>query len=309
MSVSPPSPSSGAITDAPKPFDSSATKSDVVLCSKDFKYFHVLKDFLSYVSPVFDAMFSSWEGPAGTMDDGKPIIQVEEHSTTLYNLLLFIYPFEREPPCNIDACVEVAKAANKYDMGEIDKKIREVVRKSHMIGDPLRVFAIAVSLGWEDIMRVAAYSTLGVPLRDFGWCQELESLSAGKYHKLLRWRFACHDAVDRALTMTKYNDTNFLGFHHKESKLPGATSFAVSLLRSNLATTGCPQSNVLLDETTRNTFLRKYPGVQRSSLYTILESLEVTIDEALSKVCKCCQPCRHSLELSLQVPMDIKCNA
>ena len=291
MSVDPPSPSPGTsgITDAPKPFDSSATKSDVVLCSQDFKRFHVLKDFLSYVSPVFDTMFSSWEGEtAGWVVDGKPIIQVEEHSTTLYNLLLFIYPFEREPPCNIDTCVEVAKAANKYDMVEIDKKIREVVRKSHIIGDPLRVFAIAVFLGWEDIMKVAAYSTLGVPLRDFGWCQELESLSAGKYHKLLRWRFTCHDAVDRALT--KYNDTNFLGFQpfHKESKLSGAASFAVSLLRSNLATTGCPQSNVLLDETTKNTFLRKYPVVQRSSLYTILESLEATIDEALSKVCKRC---------------------
>ncbi|KAF8347913.1 hypothetical protein F5887DRAFT_1072249 [Amanita rubescens] len=294
MSVAPPSPSSWAgITDAPKPFDSSATKSDVVLRSKDFKYFHVLKDFLSYVSPVFDAMFSSWEGPAGATDDGKPIIQVEEHSTTLYNLLLFIYPLEQ--PCDVDACIEVAKAANKYDMGEIDKKIREVVRKSYLIeDDPLQGFAIAVSLGWEDIMKVAAYSTLGVPLRDFRWYQELESLSAGKYHKLLRWRFACHDAVDRALT--KYNDTNFRGFqafhNHKESKLPGATSFAVSLLRSNLATTGCPQSKVLLDETTKNTFLRKYQAERRSDLYTILESLEVAIDEALSKV-----------------PLDIKCNA
>lgn len=285
MSADLPSPSSGS-TDAPKPFDSSA-KSDIVLCSQDLKRFYVLRDFLSYVSPVFDTMFSSWEGEtAGRM---KPIIQVDEHSTTLYNLLLFIYPCEREPPCDIDACIEVAKAANKYDMGEVDKKIREVVRKYHTgSGNSLRVFAIAVSLGWEDIMKVAAYGTLGIPLRELGWYQELESLSAGKYHKLLRWRFACHDAVDRALT--KYNETNFRGFQafHKESKLSGAASFAVSLLRSNLATTLCPHSNVLLDETTKNTFLRKYSGVQCSSLYAILESLEVTIDEALSKVCKRC---------------------
>ncbi len=162
---------------------------------------YVLKSLLYLASPVFETMFSS---RVGQEDDEKgmkmPIIPVEEHSTTLYNLLLLIYPYNQKPSSTIDIFFEMAKAARKYEMEDVDKKIRELITVSDIPGkEPLRVFAIAISLGWEDVTKVAAYVTLEVPLRDLGWCQEMELLSAGHYHKLLQWRFACCDAVNRCL--------------------------------------------------------------------------------------------------------------
>lgn len=189
-----------SIVDAPKPFDSSA-KANVILRSKDSKHFYVLKSLLGLTSPVFDAMFPSWEGQRGNKSDIEiTIIPVEEDSTTLLHLLLLIYPYNQKPSSAIDVCFEMAKAARRYGMNDIDKRIRELVMMSGILGkEPLRVYAIAMFLAWEDVMKAAAYATLEVPLRDLGWCQELGLLSAEDYHKLLQWRFACQDAVGHVL--------------------------------------------------------------------------------------------------------------
>ena len=146
------------ITDAPKPFDSSAKRADVILCSRDSKKFYVLKSLLSLASPVFETMFSSRKG----QENGEkiPFIPVEEDSTTLYNLLLLIYPYNKKPSSTIDICFEMAEAARKYDTEDVDKKIRGLVVSGISSKEALRVFAIAVYLKWEDVTKVATYATL-----------------------------------------------------------------------------------------------------------------------------------------------------
>src|SRR6266550_5546149 len=250
MSDLPSSVVTGNITDAPEPFDSSAKRADVILYSQDSKKFYVLKSLLCLASPVFETMLSSWKGQRSDKDKsdvGMPIIPVEEDSTTLYNLLLLIYPYNHKPSSAIEICFGTGKAARKYDMDYVDKKIRELVMVSDILGkEPLRVFAIAIFLGWEDVMKAAAYATLGVPLRDLGWCQELELLSAGDHHKLLQWRFACHDAVGSWLKEKNINESWWW-------------DEAAATLLEELKTTGCPRSSALINDATRMTILRQKP--------------------------------------------------
>jgi hypothetical protein len=248
------------ITDAPKPFDSSAKRADVILCSRDSKKFYVLKSLLSLASPVFETMFSSRKG----QENGEkiPFIPVEEDSTTLYNLLLLIYPYNKKPSSTIDICFEMAEAARKYDMEDVDKKIRELVVSGISSKEALRVFAIAVYLKWQDVTKVATYATLEVPLRDLGWCQEMELLSVGDYHKLLQWRFACCDAVDRCF-----------------DSVPGLDHSARTALRGALKTTGCPRS-VLIDDTLKETLMRQKSTSYCSSYSKTVQDVADKIDQA-----------------------------
>ena len=267
----------GNITDAPEPFDSSAKRADVVLQSQDSKKFYVLKSLLCLASPVFETMLSSWKGQRGDKDKSgveMPIIPVEEDSTTLYNLLLLIYPYNHKPSSTIEICFGMGKAARKYDMDYVDKKIRELVMVSDMLEkEPLRVFAIAMLLGWEDVMKAAAYTTLGVSLRNLAWCQELELLSAGDHHKLLQWRFACHDAV-----------TSWLYKQDELRPVDAYRKLAAATLREELKTTGCPRGSALINDTTKATLLQKRPGSLGPTFYDLLKNLAEGIDQASSEV-------------------------
>jgi len=260
----------GVVTDAPEPFDSSAKRADVILHSQDSKKFYVLKSFLCLASPVFETMLSSDKSNVE-----MPIILVEEDSTTLYNLLLLIYPYDQKPSSDFEIYFAMGKAARKYDMDYVDKKIRELVMVSDILGkEPLRVFAIAIFLGWEDVMKAAAYATLGVPLRDLGWCQELELLSAGDHHKLLQWRFACHDAVGSWLKEKNINESWWW-------------DEAAATLLEELKTTGCPRSSALINDATRMTILRQKPDSSGSEFYDLLKGLAEGIDQESSKVRDC----------------------
>ena len=161
-------------------------------------------------------------------------------------------------------------------MDYVDEKIRELVMVSDILEkESLRVFVIAVLLGWEDIMRVAAHATLGVPLRNLGWCQELELLSAGDHHKLFQWRFACYDAVKDFLLYSQ---------NLRRSSVDGEKEFrksVVATLRQKLETSRCPRSSALIDDKTKATLLREAPG----SLSTaFLKKLAEEIDQAWLEV-------------------------
>ncbi|KIL60841.1 hypothetical protein M378DRAFT_44296, partial [Amanita muscaria Koide BX008] len=58
--------------------------------------FFVLTTILSLASPVFDGMFPG-AGEGTETKNGLPIIDLAEDSDTLYNLLLLVYPYAKEP--------------------------------------------------------------------------------------------------------------------------------------------------------------------------------------------------------------------
>ncbi|KAF8635033.1 hypothetical protein AX15_000571 [Amanita polypyramis BW_CC] len=259
----------GDTTDASKPFDSSA-KADIILRTSDSAHFYVLKSLLSLVSPVFDAMLSLCQGETVEKDailNEIPVVQIDEDSTTLYNLLLLIYPYSQRPPSTVDICFKMANAAQKYGMDDADRKIRELVTASDAMGkEPLRVFAIAIYLGWEDVMRAAAFSTLAVPLRELGWWEELRLVNAGEFQKLLQWRFTCQDAADKLLDGGMGGDT-------------GAET-----IRELLKVTGCPRGVVGNDKNIIAKLLRQNQKTPSSTIYKSFESMTKNIDKALSAV-------------------------
>ncbi|KAF8634592.1 hypothetical protein AX17_004181 [Amanita inopinata Kibby_2008] len=198
------------VRDAPKPFDSSA-QADVILRSSDSVDFFVVKSLLCLVSPIFKDMFSLNRGEAlekNEMKNGVPVVPLEEDSETVNNLLLLIYPYARQLAPDVDVLIKTAKAAQKYGMDEIKRKLRRLFLASQVvIEEPLRAFCVGMHLGWRDVVNVAAFNTLGKPLQDLGACDELEFVRVADYHRLLQWRLKCEDAVDELfLEYDSYDD-------------------------------------------------------------------------------------------------------
>ena len=172
--------------------------------------------------------------------NGLPVIQLEEHSTTLYNLLLLIYPCSKEPPSTVDVYLKVGAAARKYRMDEVEKMLMKTARRDSMEAvttEPLRAFALASHFGWVDVMKIAARNTLKFPLGDLERCEELRLLSGVEYHELMRFRFACRDVMHSLLA--KWDS---------QTSLPDCRVALTRLLREKLDATDCPWIAPTIDD-------------------------------------------------------------
>ncbi|KAM6497176.1 hypothetical protein JOM56_007649, partial [Amanita muscaria] len=178
------------------PFDASA-KADVILRSSDSVDFFVLKAILSLASPVFDHMFSITQGSnTNEAKSGLPVVDLAEDSTTLYSLLLLLYPYAKKPTDTLEVYTRVAEAAKKYAMDEMLQKLKELVMSCDtMVEEPVAAFAVATHFGWVEVMREAAHNSLAIPLRNLvtggGQSKYLHFIGAADYRDLLSWRFAC----------------------------------------------------------------------------------------------------------------------
>ncbi|KIL69234.1 hypothetical protein M378DRAFT_38497, partial [Amanita muscaria Koide BX008] len=145
--------------DAEKPFDASA-KADVILRSYDSVDFFVLKPILCLASLVFDHMFSTTQESNETKN-GLPVVDLAEDSTTLYSLLLLLYPYAKKPTNTLEVYTRVAEAAKKYAMDETLQKLKELVMSCDtMVEEPVAAFAVATHFGWVEVMREAAHNSL-----------------------------------------------------------------------------------------------------------------------------------------------------
>ena len=189
------SPSRPPITDADAPYDSAAV-ADTILYSRDNVYFYVLGTLLCLVSPVFRDMFDLNRGAAAEQNqqkNGLPVIPLMEDSATLRFLLDFLYPRIKEPQLDDVALVrKVCRAAKKYCMDIIEGKLMDRIIASELINqEPLRIYAIATDLEWEDVANVAARKTLGIPLKDLNYVEELQCISGTGFYRFLQYRLQC----------------------------------------------------------------------------------------------------------------------
>ena len=252
---------------ADRPFNSSA-KADTILRSSDKVDFFVLKSLLTLVSPVFDEILSQSLNERETKESTDEItlreddstrrsrfpgfnlfvrrreakanndeknglpIQLEEDSKTLYNLLLLIYPYSKEPPNTVEVYLKVGAAARKYGMVEVEKKLMKTARRDcvdALVKQPLRAYAIASHFRWDDVKKIAARNTLKFPLGDLQRCDELRLLSGVEYHELVQWRLACRDAMQSLLAKWE-----------SQTSLPECRIALTRLLREKLEATDCP---------------------------------------------------------------------
>jgi hypothetical protein len=191
---------SPAITDAGAPFDD--PDADIILRSSDNVDFRIFKQFLTYASPVFRAMFSlpqvSQGDNSNEMKYGLPIIQVSEKRNTLERLLLMCYPDNEMLP-DIEKLEDVhalLQAAIKYNMGRVEKGVRRrLIAPCFLNTASVRVFAIACQYQLEEEARVAARSTVGKPMIGRPLAKELDLVTGRQICELLHYHEKCIDMI------------------------------------------------------------------------------------------------------------------
>ncbi|KAF8635045.1 hypothetical protein AX15_000581 [Amanita polypyramis BW_CC] len=305
------------VTDAEKPFDSSA-KADMILRSSDSVDFFVLKSFLSFVSSVFDDMFSLNRGVAAQGTDARNglfIVPLTEDSVTLYNLLLLIYPYAKQPIDEVAVIVKMARAARKYLMDEIDGKLRRSLTESKKMAEqPLRAFAVAVHFGWEKEAKAAACGLLATPAKDMAHCAELDLITGTDYQRLLKWRLKCYDAVYNLLSRWYSSGSSESGQRTEMHERFVSVEYLAGLLLDRLRTTGCPRSIVILDNSTQVKALKNIKvcgkegiGFSHHRTQYLWHDLDTRIqDWALEELFKIIKTIMQQIdEIALKVPFKI----
>ncbi|KAF9644733.1 hypothetical protein BDM02DRAFT_3121399 [Thelephora ganbajun] len=149
--------------------------------SRDFR---VHKIFLSFASPVFREMFQLPRSSSATSDIDT--IDVVGPSRALEVILRFIYPSTDPPTINdLTLLSQVLVLADKYDIGVARSRLRTL-----LVGfartEPLRVYAIACRLGFEDEMKIASSHTTSIHLPGLTELpDEFKLIPATEYHRLI----------------------------------------------------------------------------------------------------------------------------
>ena len=186
---------SPTIVDTDAPYDPTAF-ADTDIRTSDNVNFYVLGNFLCYVSQVFKDLFDLNRGAAvehNEKKDGYPVIPLLDDSATLRFLLDLIHPrIEERQLDNVTLFWNVSRAAKKYCMDIIEGKLRARILTSDLIDEePFRIYAVATDLEWDDVADIAARKTLGIPLKDLKYGEELESISGASLYQFMKYRLQC----------------------------------------------------------------------------------------------------------------------
>ena len=146
--------------------------------------FRVHKLFLSFASPVFKDMFKLPQPSlaASNID----IIDMLDPPRALDAVLRFIYPSIDSPAIdNLTLLSEVLAVADKYDIKVARSRLRPSLVEFAKI-EPLRVYAIACRLGFEDGMKIASSYTTSIHLPELTELpEEFKFIPATEYHRLI----------------------------------------------------------------------------------------------------------------------------
>ncbi|KAL4062393.1 hypothetical protein V8B97DRAFT_2012745 [Scleroderma yunnanense] len=191
-----------AASTAAEPFDD--VNADLVLRSSDRVDFRVFKCILSLTSPIFKDMFTIG-APTLQHSSNPPVVPLSESSTTLDVLFRFIYPgvTQANPLFDTfnDAKLFLAAIA-KYDIvATVRERALEIVNHQFLAERPVSIYAVACELGWQDLAQIAARETLKSKelARPAGYVEELETLTAGAFHRLLSYHHNCGVAASSAI--------------------------------------------------------------------------------------------------------------
>ncbi|KAK2462754.1 hypothetical protein APHAL10511_005272 [Amanita phalloides] len=170
---------------------------DAILRSSDLVDFYILKALVLLASPTLGTKKSA------KSEGGLPVFECDEDSETLHQLLLFIYPHGRLYQIDrLDTFHKLSKAAQKYKMAAAEERLKLLLLASSVpVDEPLRVFAIAVTLRWGDVAKSAAINTLNEPLDDMAYVEELKQITGADLYWLVQYRFQCVDAACEVVEM------------------------------------------------------------------------------------------------------------
>jgi hypothetical protein len=176
---------------AEAPFDDA--KADLILQSSDKVHFRVFKVVLSLASPIFADMLSIPSPPSQDFLDEVQVVPLSEHSIALDAALRHIYPMRPPKADPLHYASILAEFARKYQVEALDKFITDYLMDS-IERDPVGVYAIAATYGYNDIGASAARSCLNLP---FSGLQSPYMRCATAEHilELVRYHVACGEAA------------------------------------------------------------------------------------------------------------------
>ena len=176
---------------AKAPFDD--PQADLILQSSDKVHFRVFKPILSLASPVFKDMFSKSSTPSQERHDGVRVVYLTEHSTSLDVVLRHIYPMRLPEGDKLFYASHLAYFAWEYQVESLGESITAYLTDS-VKHDPVGVYAIAVTYGYNDVGTSAARSCLRLPFSGLR-SSYLRCATAEHISDLMRYHAACGEAA------------------------------------------------------------------------------------------------------------------
>ncbi|KAG9227090.1 hypothetical protein CCMSSC00406_0008290 [Pleurotus cornucopiae] len=142
---------------ASKPFDDE--NADTILRSCDGIDFYVFKGVLIIHSSIFRDMFSLPDVPCVNQQEcGKPVVDLQEPSSTLDTLLRFCYPAHAYPKIwSKEIFVDVMDTAKKFEMEFLYEQIATSFTNDGALRvSPLECYALAVGFKLSGLARESA---------------------------------------------------------------------------------------------------------------------------------------------------------
>jgi hypothetical protein len=147
----------------------------------DSRDFQVHKAFLSFASPVFRDMFKLPQPPSPASN----VVDVADPPRALGLVLRYIYPSAASPVVDLSVLPEALIIADKYDIEVARVRLRSSLKKFTK-SEPLRTYAIACRLGFEDEMKIASSHTTSIHLPGLTQLpDEFKLIPATEYHRLI----------------------------------------------------------------------------------------------------------------------------
>jgi hypothetical protein len=174
---------------AEAPFDN--PRADLILRSSDEVHFRVIKGILSIASPVLADMFSIPSPPSEKQNDEIQVVSLSEDSTVLDVALRHIYPVRSPEGDTLLYASILTEFARKYQVEALNASIT-VYLKDSIERDPVGVYAIAVTYGYDSIGGNAAQSCLSLP---FSGLRSPYLRCATTELELLKYHVACGEAA------------------------------------------------------------------------------------------------------------------
>ena len=160
---------------------------DVILRAahgSDSRDFRVHKIFLSFASPVFKDMFQIPQ-PSSATSNNLPIIDIVDQPRAVDLVLRFIYPSSLPIVDDLTIISEALSFADKYDVEVARSRLRPSLM-GFAKTDPMRVYAIACRLGFEEEMKIASSYTTSIHLPGLPQLpDEFKTIPATEYHRLI----------------------------------------------------------------------------------------------------------------------------
>ncbi|KAF9475574.1 hypothetical protein BDN70DRAFT_813919 [Pholiota conissans] len=157
-------------------------EADIILISSNDTAYRVPHFTLRNTSGFFRNHLSGYS--AGV--DTHPPIEIAESDKVLSKVLCMICGLHTDNWESIDEVDDALALAQKWDAPGPLSTIRGAITAPMFLADPLRLYAIAAKLGWDEETRIAAAQTLSLNLYDEEHRSNLERIPSRSLMALFR---------------------------------------------------------------------------------------------------------------------------